>query len=207
MIPNSIFRAYDIRGIYPEEINEKTAYKIGRAFATYILENDPEKPEKIITGYDARISSPVLFRSFAQGINDSGVDVWDIGLSTVDMVYFASGHFHLPAAMITASNNPKKYNGFKLMKKNVEFIGSGSGLEEIKKMITEESILPRFKAERGKVTEQSVLNNYLNHVLNFVDIDALRPMRVAIDTGSGVVGPVIKKVLEKIPIDYTPLYF
>jgi len=202
-----IFRAYDIRGIYPQDLNEKSAYKIGRAFAAYLKENEAESPEKIAVGRDARLSSPALSRSFISGIIDEGINVLDIGLVTVDMTYFASGYFHIPAAMVTASHNPKEYNGFKLMKKDVEFMGIGSGLEEIKKMITGESALPRFKAECGKIAEQSVLNQYLDHVLNFVDIDALRPMRVAIDTGSGVVGPVIKKVLEKIPIDYTPLYF
>ena len=202
-----IFRAYDIRGIYPQDLNEKTAYQIGRAFAAYIKESETESPEKIAVGRDARLSSPALSHSFISGITDEGINVLDIGQVTVDMAYFASGYFHIPAAMVTASHNPKEYNGFKLMKKNVEFIGIGSGLEEIKRIITGESILPRFKSERGKIAEQSILNNYLNHVLNFIDIDALRPMRVAIDTGSGVVGPVIKKVLEKIPIDYMPLYF
>ena len=202
-----IFRAYDIRGIYPQDLNEKTAYQIGRAFAAYIKESETESPEKIAVGRDARLSSPALSHSFISGITDEGINVLDIGQVTVDMAYFASGYFHIPAAMVTASHNPKEYNGFKLMKKNVEFIGIGSGLEEIKRIITGESILPRFKSEHGKIVEQSILNNYLNHVLNFIDIDALRPMRVAIDAGSGVVGPVIKKVLEKIPIDYTPLYF
>jgi len=184
-VNEKIFRAYDIRGIYPQDLNEKTAYQIGRAFAAYLKESETESPEKIAVGRDARVSSPILSRSFIAGVTDEGINVLDIGQITVDMAYFASGYFHIPAAMITASHNPKKYNGFKLMKKNVEFIGSGSGLEEIKKMITGENILPRFKVERGKVTEQSVLNNYLNHVLNFVDIDALRLMRVAIDTGLG----------------------
>ena len=206
-VNEKIFRAYDIRGIYPQDLNEKTAYQIGRAFAAYIKESETESPEKIAVGRDARLSSPALSHSFISGITDEGINVLDIGQVTVDMAYFASGYFHIPAAMVTASHNPKEYNGFKLMKKNVEFIGIGSGLEEIKRIITGESILPRFKSERGKIVEQSILNNYLNHVLNFIDIDALRPMRVAIDTGSGVVGPVIKKVLEKIPIDYMPLYF
>ncbi len=203
----SIFRAYDIRGIYPEEVNEKTAYQIGRAFAAYLKESETEIPEKIAVGRDARLSSPVLSRSFISGIIDQGINVWDIGLVTVDIVYFASGYFRLPAAMVTASHNPKEYNGFKLMKKDVEFIGIGSGLEEIKRIVMGESSLPRFKAERGKVVEQPIFNEYLSHVLNFINMDALRPIRVAIDTGSGAVGPIIKKVLEKIPIDYTPLYF
>lgn len=206
-VNEKIFRAYDIRGIYPDEINEASAYQIGRGFAAYLLAAESEKPDRIVAGYDPRVSSPVLFRSFAQGINDCGIDVLNIGLSTVDMVYFASGSMHLPAAMITASHNPKEYNGFKLIRKNAEFIGINSGLEEIKKIIIEGNISPRFEMERGKIIKQSIFNEYLRHVLNFLNIDSLKPMRVAIDTGSGAVGPVIKKILEKIPINYTPLYF
>lgn len=206
-VNEKIFRAYDIRGIYPDEINEASAYQIGRGFAAYLLAAESGKPDRIVVGYDPRVSSSVLFRSFAQGINDSGIDVLNIGLSTVDMVYFASGSMHLPAAMVTASHNPKIYNGFKLMGKNVEFIGIGSGLEEIKKIILEGSAPPRSETKCGKIIELSVFNEYLNHVLNFINIDSLKPMRVAIDTGSGAVGPVIKKILEKIPINYTPLYF
>ncbi|MDP2946005.1 MAG: hypothetical protein Q8N61_00940, partial [bacterium] len=112
---------YDIRGIYPDELNEKTAYQIGRAFAVYLKENEVNKPEKVVIGYDARVSSPVLKRSFIEGIRNEGINIWDIGLVTVDMVYFASGRFHLPAAMITASHNPKDWNGFKLMKSDIEF--------------------------------------------------------------------------------------
>src|SRR3989338_11093546 len=129
-----IFRAYDIRGIYPQDLNEKSAYQIGRAFAVYLKESETEAPEKIAVGRDARLSSPALSHSFISGITDEGINVLDIGQVTVDMAYFASGYFHIPAAMVTASHNSKEYNEFKLMKKNVEFIGSGSGLEEIKKM-------------------------------------------------------------------------
>lgn len=204
---SSIFRAYDIRGIYPQDLNEKTAYQIGRAFAIYLKENEAVAPEKIVVGYDSRLSSPILFRSFAQGINDCGVDVLNIGLSTVDMVYFASGSMHLPSAMITASHNSKKYNGFKLLKKDVEFIGIDSGLKEIEKIIIEKSALTHSGIKRGEIIERSIFNEYQNHVFNFIDIDLLKPMRVAIDTGSGAVGPIIKKILEKIPINYTPLYF
>lgn len=206
-VNEKIFRAYDIRGIYPDEINEKSAYQIGRGFAAYLLAEEPEKPEKIAVGYDSRLSSPILFRSFAQGINDFGIDVWDIGLVAVDMIYFASGHYHLPAAMITASHNPKSYNGFKLMNKDANFIGIDSGLREIEKIIVEKSSQSYYGTKLGKIIERSVSNEYLNHVLSFINIDSLKPMRTAIDTGSGAVGPVIKKILEKIPVNYTPLYF
>ncbi|MFH1298437.1 MAG: hypothetical protein ABII07_01295, partial [Patescibacteria group bacterium] len=124
MLNPSIFRTYDIRGIYPEELNEETAYKIGRAFAVYLLETEVEKPEKVVIGHDNRISSPVLKRAFIEGVLNEGINVWDIGLVTVDMVYFASGHFNFPAAMITASHNPENWNGFKLMKSGIEFFAT-----------------------------------------------------------------------------------
>ncbi|MDO8743361.1 MAG: phosphomannomutase/phosphoglucomutase, partial [Candidatus Azambacteria bacterium] len=117
----SIFREYDIRGIYPGELNEETAFAIGRAFAIYLQANRIGKSEKIVVGHDARISSPILKRVFIEGVINEGVNIWDIGLATVDMVYFASGYFHLPAVMITASHNSKDWNGFKLMKSDVDF--------------------------------------------------------------------------------------
>src|SRR3990167_5245085 len=94
----SIFKAYDIRGIYPDEISEETAYKIGRAFAIYLKENGNKNAEQVIIGYDARASSPVLKRALTEGLMDEGINIWGIGLATVDMIYFASSFFHLPAA-------------------------------------------------------------------------------------------------------------
>jgi phosphomannomutase len=199
-----IFRAYDIRGIYPDDLDEKAAYQIGRAFAAYLLESEAEKPEKIIIGRDPRISSPILARAFINGVIDAGLDVLDIGMVTVDAVYFASGSMHLPAAMITASHNPKEYNGFKLMKKNVGLMGLDSGLNDIKKIIEGKQPL---KSRKGAIVEKSVESEYLKHVLSFTEFDYIRPMRIAIDASSGSVGPVLKKVLEKLPIEYKPLNF
>lgn len=195
MLNQSIFRAYDIRGIYPDELSEKTAYQIGRAFAVYLKENEVNKPEKVVVGYDARVSSPVLKRSFIEGIKDEGVNVWDIGLVTVDMVYFASGHFHLPAAMITASHNPKDWNGFKLMKSDIEFFATG----DLEIIINEKK--SALLQEKGTTTKKDIKSDYLKHVLSFVDIDAVRPMRIAIDARSGAVGPILKSILEKLPLE------
>jgi len=191
----SIFRAYDIRGIYPDELNEKTAYQIGRAFAVYLKENEIKNPEKVVVGYDSRVSSPVLKRSFIEGIREEGVNIWDIGLATVDMVYFASGHFNLPAAMITASHNPEDWNGFKLMKSGVDFFN----VQDLKTTISEKK--DTLLLGRGRVMEGDIKNDYLKHVLSFVDIDTIRPMRIAINASFGAVGSILKLILEKLPLE------
>ena len=210
----SIFKAYDIRGIYPGELNEKSAYQIGRAFVAYLIENEPERPEKFVIGRDGRASSPVLSRAFGQGVADAGVDVLDIGLVPVDEVYFASGRFNWPAAMVTASHNPKEYNGFKLMKKGADVIGIDSGLSDIAKIAMsknwpemEEGFGESVEIKRGSVTEQSITDEYSRHVLSFADIPNLRPMRVAIDAGSGAAGPALEEILKKLPLECTRLYF
>jgi len=192
MLNPSIFRAYDIRGIYPDELNEKMAYQIGRAFAVYLGEN---VSLKVVVGYDARLSSPVLKRSFIEGIAGEGVNVWDIGLVTVDMIYFASGHFHFPAAMITASHNPKDWNGFKLMRNDVEFFAT----EDLEAIINEKKEI--LSQKKGVVTKMDIKSDYLKHVLSFVDMDAIRPMRVAIDANSSAIGPILKLILEKLPLE------
>lgn len=205
-VNEKIFRAYDIRGIYPEEINEETAYQIGRAFVCYLLETEGEKPEKIVVGRDARLSSPVLTRSFIRGVTDESVDVLNIGQVTVDMVFFASGKRHLPAAMITASHNSKEYNGFKMMRKDADETGLDSGLDNIKNIILEKNWLEPA-GDFGHVIEEDISADFIHHVLSFVDPESLRPMRIAIDASSGVVGPILTKILKKLPVEYTPLYF
>ena len=201
MINQAIFRAYDIRGIYPDEIDEKSAYQIGLAFAAYVKDSGTEQ---IITGCDARISSPVLSRSFIRGVTDAGINILNIGLAPVDMVYFASGSMHLPAAMITASHNPGEYNGFKLMRKDADLMGINSGLSDVKKLIEEKRPL---KSKKGLVVEKSIKNDYIEHVLGFTEYDYIRPMRIAVDAGSGSVGPILGKILGKLSVNYTPLYF
>lgn len=199
---SSIFRAYDIRGIYPEEVDEGAAYQIGRAFAIYLKEFELPIPNKIAVGEDTRLSSPILARSFISGVTDEGINVWDIGVATVDSVYFASGNYHLPAAMVTASHNPKEWNGFKLMKSDVDFFNV-SDLEEIIKNLP--SKIP--DAVKGKISREDIRESYIKHVLSFIDIQNLKPMRIAIDTGNGAAGPILKSILQKLPIEYTAMNF
>jgi len=211
MLNPSIFRAYDIRGIYPDELNEKAAYQIGRAFAVYLKENEANKPEKVVVGYDARVSSPVLRRSFIEGVLDEGIDVWDIGLATVDMIYFASGHFNFPAAMITASHDPKDWNGFKLMKSGVEFFNVQDLCPYGTSPVGREAINSGEKSApsqgKGGIMEGDIKSDYLKHVLSFIDIGMIRSMRIVIDASSGAVGPILKFILEKLPLEYLPINF
>ncbi|MFH1393172.1 MAG: phosphomannomutase/phosphoglucomutase, partial [Patescibacteria group bacterium] len=201
MINPSIFRAYDIRGIYPGELNEETAYKIGRAFGIYLKGNENKNIEKVIVGYDARVSSPVLKRAFIEGLMDEGIDVLGAGLTTVDMIYFASGFFHLPAAIITASHNRKEYNGFKLIKSDVDSIV----IDDVKNIIDK---IRNFKAEKkGTFIKKDITGDYIKHVLSFINTDAIRPMRIAIDASSGAVGPILKTIIEKLPVEYTAMNF
>lgn len=194
MLNQSIFRAYDIRGIYPSDLNEETANKIGRAFAVYLKENN-NTAKKIVIGHDARISSPILKKSFIDGAINESADVWDIGLATVDMVYFASGFFHLPAVMITASHNSKDWNGFKLMKSDVDFFPT----KDLEIIINEEKT--NAPEKKGIVTTEDITSDYINHVLEIINIEKIKPMRIAVDMKSDAVGKIFKSVLEKLPVE------
>ena len=190
----SIFRAYDIRGIYPSDLNEETAHEIGRAFAVYLKENNIA-PSKMVVGHDSRASSPILKESFIEGAVSEGINILDIGLATVDMVYFASGHFNLPAVMITASHNSNEWNGFKLMKSAVDFFPA----KDLEIIINEEK--SGVSREKGKIIVEDIKDEYVKHVLGAVDMEKIRPMKIAVDMKSDAVGKIFKSVLEKLPVE------
>ncbi|MBM3957844.1 MAG: phosphomannomutase/phosphoglucomutase, partial [Gemmatimonadetes bacterium] len=156
-IDPGIFKAYDIRGTYPDQVDEDVAYRAGRAFVAYT-----EEP-KVLTGRDMRLSGPQLSRAFIDGATDQGADVVDIGLCSTDMLYFSSGVLDLPGVMLTASHNPKEYNGLKMCRRLARPISIDTGLAEIRDMV----LSGRFPdgVRKGAVEEVSMLERYVDHVL------------------------------------------
>jgi phosphomannomutase len=192
----AIFKAYDVRGVYPDQLDEEAAHRIGRAFARWTGE------PRVLLGRDCRPSSPALAAAFAEGVNAEGADVVDLGLATTDMVYFASGRLSMAGAMFTASHNPPQYNGLKLCRAGAAPVGSDSGLEEVRELAEEDHGPPRG---RGRREERSVLEDYLEHVLSFADVDRMVPLVVAADAGNGMAGLVVPPLFDRLPCTLIPL--
>jgi phosphomannomutase len=193
-----IFKAYDVRGVYPEELNEDIARRIGSAFAEFT------GSKSVVLGRDCRVSSPSLSAAFAEGVNERGVDVVGIGLATTDMLYFASGRLDQPGAMFTASHNPPRYNGIKLCKTGAAPVGANSGLEEVRDLAAQE---PSGTApSRGKVTTLDLVEEYIDHVLSFVDVDRIAPITVVADAANGMAGLVLERIFDRLPAKLVGLY-
>ncbi len=196
----SIFKAYDIRGVYPDELDEDVARSIGVAFAAFV------ESDRLAVGRDMRESSPSLAEAFIEGVTSTGVDVLDLGLVSTDACYFASGHFGAPAAMFTASHNPARYNGLKLCRAEAVPIGVESGLAEIQRLA--ESADPATReGPVGAVEKVDILEEYAAHCRSFVDEETLRPLKVAIDAGNGMAGVTVPITFGPLPFEVEPLYF
>jgi phosphomannomutase len=193
-----IFKAYDVRGVVPDELDASIARRIGAAFAVWA--NLPA----ILLGRDSRISSPELAAALTEGATSVGVNVVDLGLASTDLVYFASGSLDLPAVMLTASHNPKNYNGLKFCMPGARPVGEDSGLREIR-AIVERGDIPTA-ATKGTVSQRDLLAPYTEHVLSFVDVAAMRPMTVAVDTANGMGGLVVPAVMARLPVTLHHLY-
>jgi phosphomannomutase len=194
-----VFKAYDIRGVYPDEFDEDLARRIGTAFARWV------GAERVVLGTDCRPSSPGLSGAFVEGVTGEGMDVVDIGLATTDMVYFASGRLRLPGAMFTASHNPPQYNGLKLCRAGAAPVGEESGLREIRALV-EAGLPPSEGGRRGTVESQNMVEPYLEHLLTFVHPETLAPLRVAADAANGMAGLVVPSLFERLPLHLVPLY-
>ncbi|RKX25467.1 MAG: phosphomannomutase/phosphoglucomutase [Candidatus Zixiibacteriota bacterium] len=200
-VDSSIFKAYDIRGIVPDQLNSKIAYQIGYAL-TNIL-----KPKSIAVGRDMRLSSNELFEHLVRGINDGGVDVVDIGLVSTDGLYFAVGKMALDGGvMITASHNPKEYNGFKICRRNAEPLSGQEGLNQILKFIQNDTPMPK-SPEPGILIRKDISHDYAEHCLSFIDPTKINPFKVVIDAGNGMAGATLPPVLNQLPLQVDELYF
>jgi phosphomannomutase len=185
-----IFKAYDIRGVYPGQLDEDAARRIGSAFAEFT------RAPRIAMGRDCRLSSPALSAAFAEGVTRRGSDVVDVGLATTDMLYFASGRLGLPGAMFTASHNPPEWNGIKLCRAGAAPVGEDSGLLEVRELA--ERDLPAAGPE-GRLTSRDMLEEYVAHVLSFVAADRMAPLTVVADAANGMAGLVLPAIFERLP--------
>lgn len=203
---DNIVKAYDIRGTYPDQIDADTCRALGVGFARFIQSVEPES-KSIVIARDMRPSGPELVGAFGDGIRSQGLDVLDIGMGSTDMVYFASGSLGMPGAMFTASHNPAGYNGIKLCRSAAAPIGESSGLAEIKATANasaagdiDDAVTP------GSISQRDLLDDFAAHVHSFVDLAAMRPLKVVADTANGMGGLVVPKIFEALPFDLEVMY-
>ena len=196
----AIFKAYDIRGIVDAEIDAAACFAIGGAFAGHV---HADGAARVVVGRDMRPDGAELSDAFCKGVVTAGVDVVDIGLCATEMVYFASGILDAPGAMFTASHNPVGYNGIKLCGPGASPIGTGTGLEDVKARAIAG---PPPAAALGHAVRRDLLDSYVEHVLSFVDVAALRPLRLVVDTANGMGGLVAPAVFETLPFEVAYLY-
>ena len=191
-----IVKAYDVRGVVPEEFDVSTARALGSAFARYV------GSDAIVVGRDMRPSGPAFIDAFAEGAQDAGVNVIDLGLVSTDLLYFASGSLDLPGAVFTASHNPAQYNGIKFCQAGARPVGIDSGLADVRDAAQAmlDGDVPEVAAERGQREQRDMLDAFVDHVMSFVDISALKPMRVVADTANGMGGLVVPALFERLPM-------
>ncbi|AEW94388.1 MULTISPECIES: phosphomannomutase/phosphoglucomutase [Streptomycetaceae] len=198
-----IVKAYDVRGVVPDQWDEALAELFGAAFATVT------EATAIVVGHDMRPSSPGLSRAFARGAASRGADVTEIGLCSTDELYFASGKLGLPGAMFTASHNPAQYNGIKMCRAGAAPVGQDTGLAQIRELAERwsETGLPATDAAPGTVTQRDILHDYADYLRELVDLGSIRPLKVAVDAGNGMGGHTVPTVFEGLPVELVPMYF
>jgi phosphomannomutase len=194
-----IFKAYDIRGIVPDQLDEQVAESVGAAFARLT------GASSVVTVHDMRTSSRPLAEAFGRGAAAQGADVIEGGLGSTDMLYYASGSLGLPGAMITASHNPAKYNGIKLCREGARPVGADTGLTELRDAAAQG--LPPSHGTPGVIVQRDLLSGYASHLRKLVDLSAIRPLKVAVDAGNGMAGHTVPRVFEGLPLTVVPLYF
>jgi phosphomannomutase len=198
-----IFKAYDIRGIYPTDLNEDAAYAIGRAFVTFL------EAEKVLVGRDMRLSGPQIFDAVTRGIMDQGADVVNIGMVSTDQYYFACSQLQLPGMMVTASHNPKQYHGCKMVRQMPYLLSGDQGIQDLRRIVENDAYAPVKR--KGTIDTVDLSEQFVEAVLKLIDTAALEragaaPMRVVADTGNGMVGPILQRVYARLPVELIGMY-
>jgi phosphomannomutase len=193
-----VFKAYDVRGVVPDDLDAALVRRIGAAFAAW------SGASEILVGRDSRLSSPELAEALTEGATSRDADVVDLGLASTDLLYFASGSLDRPGVMITASHNPKEYNGLKFCLAGARPVGEDSGLGEIRELVEKGDAV--LGTGHGTSRRRDVLDAYVDHVLSFVDVDRMRPLTIAVDTANGMGGLVVPAVIARLPITLHHLY-
>ena len=195
----SCFKAYDVRGRIPDQLNEDIAYRIGRAYAEFL------QPKTVVVGYDIRLSSQSICGALSSGLMDSGVNVFNIGLCGTEEIYFATSHLEVDGGIaVTASHNPKDYNGMKFVREDSKPISADTGLNDIK-LLAERNVFA-VGAQRGSVQSVDVKADYVKHLLGYVDVKALKPLKVVCNAGNGGAGRIIDLLEPHLPFKFTKVF-
>jgi len=193
------FKAYDVRGRIPDQLNEDIAYRIGQAYAAFI------QPKEVVVGYDIRLSSKSLCAALSRGLTDSGVDVQNIGQCGTEEIYFATSFLGVGGGIcVTASHNPKDYNGIKFVRENSKPVSADTGLEDIRKLAEQNEF--DMAAHRGSNTLVDVKKDYIKHLLSYIDVNKLKPLKVVCNAGNGGAGPVIDLLQAHLPFEFIKMF-
>ncbi|HDS11298.1 MAG TPA: phosphomannomutase/phosphoglucomutase, partial [Candidatus Wirthbacteria bacterium] len=196
----SIFKNYDIRAIYPEQLDEDLAYRIGRASADFFQKGT------LAVGRDMRLGSEAVQKGLERGLLDGGINVVDLGLVSTDMVYFAVGHYGYDGGiMVTASHNPAEYAGMKFCRQEAIPISLSTGLAEIRNILENGSF--QVPPAKGQPSSADIMDDWIKHALSFVDLEALRPLKIVVDAGNGMAGKIVPPIAQKLPVEIIPLFF
>ena len=197
--PITCFKAYDIRGRIPDQLNEEITYRIGRAYAAFL------KPSVVVVGYDIRLTSKALCEALTRGLTDSGVDVINIGQCGTEEIYFATAHLKTDGGIVvTASHNPKDYNGMKLVRDSAKPISGDTGLKEIQ-AIAEAGVF-EDASQKGSVTTQNTRADYIEHLTGYLDANSISPLKIVCNAGNGGAGEIIDALETKLPVEFIKLH-
>jgi phosphomannomutase len=208
-VPPDIFKAYDVRGTYPDQIDDDVAYRVGRGFARVLRDlrgGDMGRPLGVAVGHDMRLHSPALAAAFSRGLVDEGADVLDIGMVGTEMVYYAVGSRELDGGVsVTASHNPKQWAGFKLVREGALPLSGDKGIPDVQRVVEREDFSE--PSGHGTVAREDLYKPFQQHVLGFIDPGAIRPMKLVLDGGNGMAGHMIGPILDSFPTTDERLYF